>query len=68
MLREAREEDRGVDVPDFMRAGIAHFCARIFELRRRGFDIENHIWRDGSGIIFSRYFLISDPERDGNER
>jgi hypothetical protein len=51
-----------------MRAGIAHFCARIFELRRRGFDIENHIWRDGSGIIFSRYFLISDPERDGNER
>jgi hypothetical protein len=67
MLREARREQRGVELPEILEAGIAQFTARIFELRRGGFGIKNKLGRDEEGQIRSRYFLVRDPERDDNE-
>lgn len=67
MLREARKEGRGVEIPEMMRAGISAFNGRIMDLRRRGFEIENEMWRDEDGKVRSRYWLTYDPEQDGDE-
>lgn len=64
MLRTARAENCAVDLPDIMQAGIAQFTARIFELRERGFVIENEMRRSPDGRVLSRYWLRPDPERD----
>lgn len=66
MLRIARFEGREVEIPEFLRAGIAHFTTRILELRRRRFVIEDRMWRDDSGRIFSTYRLTEDPEFDAD--
>ena len=50
---------------EIMRAGIAQFTARIFELRERGFRIDNEMQRSTDGRVLSRYWLRFDPERDG---
>jgi hypothetical protein len=65
MLRKARFEDRALDLPEILQTGIAQFTARIFELRKRGFKIENELRRSPDGSVLSRYWLRFDPERDG---
>jgi len=53
-----------IPLPEILKLGIAQFGARIFELRRLGFQIENETHRDDSGVIHSRYRLVrSEPER-----
>jgi hypothetical protein len=64
MLRNARKEKHAVGVPALLRAGIAHFGWRIFELRARGFVIENELRSLPIGKRFSSYRLIYDPELD----
>ena len=64
MLRKAREAGKAVELPEILHAGIAQFTARIFELRERGFQIENEM-EHVNGTTRSRYWLRSDPERDG---
>ena len=66
LLRAARAENRALQLPEIMRAGIAQFTARIFELRERGFVIENEMERDSEDRVLSRYWLRFDPERDGS--
>src|SRR5580698_4523123 len=61
MLRKAHSENRALDLPEIMRAGIAQFTARIFELRERGFEIENEMQRSPDGRVRSRYWLRFDP-------
>jgi hypothetical protein len=55
-------EARGgwVPLPEILALGIAQFGARIFELRRTGFNIENKIERDDSGVVHSWYRLVKD--------
>lgn len=54
-----------VPLPEILALGIAQFGARIFELRRLGFQIENKIERDDSGVIHSWYRLLNDvPEAE----
>ena len=65
MLRKAHSEDRALDLPEILQTGIAQFTARIFELRKRGFKIENELRRSPDGSVLSRYWLRFDPERDG---
>jgi hypothetical protein len=63
-LREARLERRGLELPEIMRLGIAQHGARFAELRNRGFKIVNEL-ESVKGKLHSRYWLIFDPERDG---
>ena len=67
LLRERRSQRRALELPEILRAGIAQFTARIFELRRRGFVIENEL-EHVSGQVRSRYWLRFDPERDGGQK
>ncbi len=67
MLREARRQDRALQLPQIMAAGIAQHGARFHELRLRGFIVENQTLRDGSGRTQSRYFLRFDPEAEGQQ-
>ena len=67
MLREARKEGRVVEIPEMMRAGISAFNGRIMDLRRRGYGIENEMWRDEEGKVHSQYWLASTPEGTRNE-
>jgi hypothetical protein len=67
MLRTARAENRAVGVPELMAADVAHFTARIFELRRRGFVIDNKVGRSDGGQLRSLYRLVHDPQRDDDE-
>jgi monomeric isocitrate dehydrogenase len=64
MLRKARETGKAVELPDILHAGIAQFTARIFELRERGFQIDNEM-EHVNGQRRSRYWLRYDPEQDG---
>lgn len=68
LLRRARDENRSLELPEILQLRIAQFCARIRELRLRGFDIENELSRDEKRRVCSRYFLKYDPERDRNGR
>ncbi len=65
LLRKARSEERALDLPEILQSGIAQFTARIFELRERGFLIQNEMQRSPDGRVLSRYWLRFDPERDG---
>lgn len=65
MLREARSRGGALELPDILRAGVAQHGARITELRRRGFQIENELERRTDGRVWSRYRLRYDPETDG---
>lgn len=64
LLRRARCEGRGLELPDIMAAGIAQHGARFNEIRGRGFQVENQLERAEDGRTLSRYFLRHDPERD----
>lgn len=64
MLRNARAQRKGVELPAIMAAGIAQHGARFNELRARGFVIENDTRRE-AGAVHSQYWLRHDPERDG---
>ncbi len=49
---------RWVPLPEILELHISQFGARIFELRRTGFQIENKIERDDSGVVHSWYRLL----------
>ena len=63
LLRKAQADHRALDLPEIMQAGIAQFTARIFELRERGYVIENELRRSADGRVLSRYWLRHDPEQ-----
>jgi Helix-turn-helix domain len=50
-----------VPLPEIMQAAGAQFGARILELRRRGFLIENLMERTADGQTHSWYILQSEP-------
>lgn len=50
-----------VPLPVILELRISQFGARIFELRRTGFVIENKTERDDSGAVHSWYRLVSSP-------
>jgi hypothetical protein len=52
-----------VPLPKILELHISQFGARIFELRRTGFHIENKTERDDSGAIHSWYRLVSDAPK-----
>jgi hypothetical protein len=64
LLRKAHAEGKALALPEILQTGIAQFTARIFELRERGFVIENELQR-ADGRVLSRYWLRYDPEQDG---
>jgi hypothetical protein len=64
LLREARKEDRSVEISEMMRAGISAFNGRSMDLGRRGYGIKNEMWRDEKGQQRSRYWLTYTPEQD----
>ncbi len=66
LLRERRALGKALELPEILAAGIAQFTARIFELRHRGFVIENEL-EHVNGQVRSRYWLRFDPERDGRQ-
>jgi hypothetical protein len=50
-----------VPLPEILELHISQFGARIFELRRLGFLVENKIQRDDSGTVHSSYRLVTGP-------
>jgi len=64
LLREKRALGQPLELPEIMALGIAQHGTRIFELRDRGFVIENQQERSTDGRVLSRYWLRFDPERD----
>jgi hypothetical protein len=65
LLRGKRALGKPLELPEILATGIAQFGARILELRRRGFVIENELEHAADGRVLSRYWLECDPERDG---
>jgi hypothetical protein len=63
LLRDRRAQNAALELPDILRTGIAQFTARIFELRKRGFVIENEL-EHIDGEVRSRYWLRYDPQED----
>lgn len=63
MLREARSQDRALELPSIMQAGIAQHGARFNEIRAQGFVVVNEIERD-NGVVRSCYRLTFDPESE----
>jgi hypothetical protein len=66
-LRERRDEGKALELPDIMRLGIAQHGARMKEIRDRGFKVINEL-ESIKGVLHSRYWLFSDPERDGAQQ
>jgi hypothetical protein len=66
-LREARANGMALELPEIMRLGIAQHGTRLKELRDRGFKIINEL-ESVKGVLHSRYWLIFDPERDGERQ
>ena len=64
MLREARSENRALELPAIMQAGIAQHGARFNEIRSQGFAVRNEIDRQ-RGAVRSCYWLDYDPEQEG---
>jgi hypothetical protein len=64
MLREARSQNRALELPEIMQAGIAQHGARFNEIRLQGFAVRNETDRQ-RGAVRSRYWLDYDPEQDG---
>ena len=52
-----------VGLPEILDLHIGQYNARIFDLRRAGFQIENKIERDDAGEARSWYRLVDSPER-----
>jgi hypothetical protein len=53
-----------VPLPQILDLHISQFGARIFELRRLGFSIENRTERDDSGVVHSWYRVVGDLPKD----
>src|SRR5579859_71212 len=51
-----------VPLPEILDLHISQFGARIFELRRQGFVIENRTERDDSGAVLSYYRLVNGQQ------
>jgi len=66
-LREARAEGRALELPEIMGLGIAQRGARMKEIRDRGFKVINEL-ESIKGVLHSRYWLIFDPDRDGERQ
>ena len=67
-LREKRAQGKALELPTIMHElGIAQHGARLKELRDRGFVIANEL-ESKDGRLNSRYWLIHDPERDGEQQ
>jgi len=66
-LREARAEGKALELPEIMRLGIAQHGARMKEIRDRGFKVINEL-ESLEGVLHSRYWLLFDPERDGEQQ
>jgi hypothetical protein len=62
-------EARGswVPLPTILELHISQFGARIFELRRTGFSIENKIEHDNSGVVHLWYRLLNPPKATAPE-
>jgi hypothetical protein len=58
LLDDAREA--WIALPEIM-ACAAQYNARLFELRRLGFHIENRTERDDAGVVHSWYRLVNSP-------
>jgi hypothetical protein len=52
-----------VPLPQILELRISQFGARILELRRLNFRIENKTERDDSGVVHSWYRLVSDTPK-----
>lgn len=65
-LREARFTGKALELPDIIRLGIGQHGARIIEIRDRGFRVINEL-ESIDGVLHSHYYLLFDPERDGDE-
>lgn len=65
LLRARRGESERLELPEIRNLGIYQHTARIFELRERGFVIENEMERMEDGSVHSFYSLVHDPELDG---
>jgi hypothetical protein len=66
-LRECRAEGRALELPEIMHLGIAQHGARMKEIRNRGFRVINEL-ESVDGVLHSRYHLLFDPERDGEQK
>ena len=64
LLRESRAKGESLPLPKILETRVAQFTPRIYELRKRGFVIENEM-RHVEGVVHSSYRLTHDPERDG---
>ena len=67
LLRQSRARGESLPLPKIQETRIAQFTARLFELRRLGFVIENELKRI-DGTVHSSYRLTHDPERDGAQQ
>lgn len=54
-------EGRWVPLPEILDLRIGQYGTRIKELRGIGFEIENRIERDDSGVVHSWYRLVEQP-------
>ena len=68
LLRKARAEGRALALCEIQETRIAQHSARLNELRRRGFVIENELNHAANRTTHSRYWLRFDPERDHQSR
>jgi len=55
-----------VPLPDILALGIAQYNARIFELRKRGLNIENRI-EAVDGVRCSWFRLVDSPTADAGQ-
>lgn len=65
MLRQARKENRWIEITEFRDAGIFDFRSPIAAFRHRGFGIANKVRRNRRAHVESRYWMTFDLERDG---
>lgn len=52
-----------VSLPDILSLGVAQYNARVYELRRLGFRIENKTERDAAGQVHSWFRLTGGREQ-----
>jgi hypothetical protein len=65
LLRARHAEGKALELYEIRNLGIYQHTARFFELRERGFVIENQLDHAPDGTVCSRYWLRFDPDQDG---
>ncbi len=65
LMRARRAERKALELPEIRNLGIYQHTARFFEIRERGFVVDNEMEHAADGTVHSRYWLRFDPERDG---